>query len=285
MTQRATHWVAGSHRIDLSTPVVMGILNVTPDSFSNQGEHFDTSTAIAHAERMIAEGAGIIDIGAESSRPGAEPLPLDEELRRLLPVLRAVVPLGVPVSIDTYKTEVMRRAIDLGAVIINDINALRAPGAVGVVAASQAGVCLMHMLGEPKTMQADPVYHDVVTEVQAFLQSRVQTLASAGVDAARIAIDPGFGFGKRNEDNLALFRATPAFVDTGFPVVIGVSRKSMIARWSNRPDARPAERVSASVTAAVLAAQAGAQIVRVHDVRDTVDALALLRAVVPRDGA
>lgn len=285
MTQRATHWVAGSHRIDLSAPVVMGILNVTPDSFSNQGEHFDTATAIAHAERMIADGAGIIDIGAESSRPGAEPLPLDEELRRLLPVLRTVVPLGVPVSIDTYKTEVMRRAIDLGAAIINDINALRAPGAVGVVAASQAGVCLMHMLGEPKTMQVDPAYHDVLTEVQAFLQSRVQALTAVGVDAARIAIDPGFGFGKRNEDNLALFRATSAFVDTGFPVVIGVSRKSMIARWSNRPDARPAERVSASVTAAVLAAQAGAQIMRVHDVRDTVDALALLRAVVPRDGA
>ncbi len=284
MTSRATVWHCGKHRIDLTRPVVMGILNVTPDSFSNQGEHFDPAAAIAHAERMLADGAAIIDIGAESSRPGAEPLPLDEELRRLMPVLRAVVPLGAPVSVDTYKAEVMRQAIDAGAAIVNDINALRAPGAVEVVAASEAGVCLMHMQGEPKSMQLAPAYDDPVAEVLAFLRARVQVLSAVGVAQQRIAIDPGFGFGKRNEDNLALLRATSTFADTGFPVVIGASRKSMIARWSGKPDSRPADRVSGSVTAAVLAVQAGAQIVRVHDVRETVEALAVLREVMPRDG-
>lgn len=260
----------------------MGILNVTPDSFSNQGEHYDAGIAIAHAERMIADGADIIDIGAESSRPGAEPLPLDEELRRLMPVLRAVVPLGKPVSVDTYKPEVMRVATGAGAAIVNDINGLRAPGAVESVAGTRAGVCVMHMRGTPKTMQLDPHYDDVVAEVLAFLRTRVETIEAAGVARQRIAIDPGLGFGKAQAHNLALLRATAEFVATGLPVLIGASRKGMIGRLTGKPDSRPADRVAGSVAAALFAVQAGAQIVRVHDVRETVEALAVWRALVPR---
>ncbi|HEU4620644.1 MAG TPA: dihydropteroate synthase [Burkholderiaceae bacterium] len=279
LMQPAMFWQCGSYTLDLSRPRVMGIVNLTPDSFSDGGLCADATRAIKHAEKLVREGADILDLGAESSRPGAEPLPLKEELARLMPVLREAVRLGVPVSVDTYKADTMREALEAGASIVNDIYALRDAGALDVVAASQCGVCLMHMQGAPKTMQQAPRYDDVVSEVLNFLAERVQACEFSGIDQTRIAVDPGFGFGKTQSHNLALLRATRRFVNTRQPVLIGVSRKSMIAHWTERTDSPPKERVAASVTAALYAATQGAQVLRVHDVRETVDALRMWTAI------
>jgi len=263
------NWQSTRFSIDLSQPRVMGIVNVTPDSFSDGGR--GAQQALAHAEQLLNEGADILDIGGESSRPGADPVPLDEELRRVLPVLRGALSLGVPVSVDTYKTEVMRAALDLGVDIINDIYALRATGAEQAVAAHPScGVCLMHMVGEPKSMQADPQYQDVVAEVTQFLFQRAQVLQAQGVAAARIVLDQGIGFGKRVEDNFALLRGQHDVLALGYPLLAGWSRKSSVGAVTGRP---VGERLVGSVAAALAAVQRGARVLRVHDVAATVDAL------------
>lgn len=248
----------------------MGIVNLTPDSFSGDGISGDIRSAIRHAESQIEAGADILDFGAESSRPGAHPLSLADELARLVPVLEALRDCPVPISVDTYKPEVMRAAIDAGASIINDIFALRRPGALAVLAKSDCAVCLMHMQGEPLGMQVDPQYQDVVAEVEAFLRDRVAQAEAAGVAAERCWIDPGFGFGKSLEHNVALFRHINRFSETGFPLLVGVSRKSMLGTLTGRT---PEGRIPASVVAAVLAARAGASVLRVHDVAATRDGL------------
>lgn len=256
-------------------PLLMGIVNVTPDSFHDGGRYATADAAIAHAHRLIDEGADVIDVGGESTRPGAAPVDPDDELARILPVLEAIHGVGVPVSVDTRRPAVMRAALAAGAAMINDVEALRAEGALAVLAASNASVCLMHMKGEPRTMQAAPRYGDVVAEVLAFLQARIDACVAAGIARSRIAIDPGFGFGKRLEDNLALMRSLPRFASLGLPVLVGVSRKSMIGALTGR--AASADRLAGSVAAAVWAARRGAAILRVHDVAATRDALAVWR--------
>ncbi len=265
------HWHTSRYVIDLSRPRVMGIVNITPDSFSDGGRHGDTRSAMAHCEQLLREGADILDLGGESSRPGAEALPLEEELARVLPVLREAVRLGVPVSIDTYKTEVMRAALDAGADIVNDIYALRSPGAEAVVAGHpRCGVCLMHMQGEPKSMQAAPHYDDVVTEVRDFLQARAAALRERGVAGERIVLDPGYGFGKSVGHNFELLRRQRELLGAGYPLLAGWSRKSSLGAVTGRA---VNERLAASVAAALAAVERGARIVRVHDVAATVDAL------------
>lgn len=266
----------GRFELSLTRPLVMGIVNLTPDSFSGDGISGDVSRAIDHAKAQIAAGADLLDLGAESSRPGAQPTLLAEELARLLPVLDALRACGVPVSVDTYKPNVMREAIAAGASMINDIYGFRQPGAIEVVADSECGICVMHMQGEPLTMQAAPEYADVVVEVAGFLQARVSALRQAGIAPERICVDPGFGFGKTLADNLALFNALPRFAAIGQGVLVGVSRKSMLGAISGRP---VGERLNASIAAALLAAERGAAILRVHDVAATRDALAVLAAV------
>jgi dihydropteroate synthase len=266
----------GRFRLHLERPLVMGVVNVTPDSFSDGGLFLEPGQAIAHGRRLIQEGADLLDVGGESSRPGAEGVPAAEELRRVLPVLRGLRDAQVPVAVDTVKPEVMRAALDEGAAMINDINALRAPGALEAVAASDAGVCLMHMRGEPRTMQASPVYVDVVAEVAAFLKERALAVEAAGVARERIVVDPGFGFGKKVEHNLELLRRLAVVTELGYPVLAGLSRKSTLGAITGRP---PAERAAASVAAALLAVEGGARIVRVHDVAATKDALAIWSAV------
>jgi dihydropteroate synthase len=255
----------------------MGVVNVTPDSFSDGGRFLDPASAIAHAHRLIVEGADIIDLGAESSRPGAAAVvSAEEELRRLLPVLQGLRDVSVPVSVDTIKPEVMRVVLAEGATMINDINALRAPGALAAVAAADAAVCMMHMQGTPGTMQQHPSYADVVTEVRAFLLERVRAARDAGIAPERIAIDPGFGFGKTLEHNLELLRQLREFGALGVAVLAGWSRKSSLGKITGKP---AGERLAASVAAALIAAQNGARILRVHDVAATRDALAVLAAV------
>jgi dihydropteroate synthase len=271
-------WDTARFRIELDRPRVMGIVNITPDSFSDGGRHAGARGAIAHCERLLKDGADILDIGGESSRPGAEPVPLEDELARVLPVLRAAVSLGVPISVDSYKPEVMRAALELGVDIVNDIKALREPGALDVVAAHpDCGVCLMHMRGmEPKTMQeGEPDYDDVVREVAAFLGERVAALRSRGVAAERIVLDPGIGFGKRDRHNLVLLARQDELLALGLPLLAGWSRKGTLGRITGRP---PGERAVASVAAALAAVQRGARIVRVHDVAETVDALKVWHA-------
>lgn len=270
-------WQTTRFRIDLSRPRIMGIVNVTPDSFSDGGRHGQVEGAVRHCEQLVNEGADILDVGGESSRPGADPVPLDEELRRVLPVLKAAVTLGVPVSVDTYKTEVMRAALDLGVDIVNDINALRAPGAVELVTSHPScGVCLMHMLGEPKSMQAgEPAYVDVVNDVNRFLQGRAQVLRDAGVAAERIVLDPGIGFGKTVADNFALLARQRELLGSGYPVLAGWSRKSSLGAVTGKP---VGDRLVASVSAALAAAQQGARVLRVHDVAATREALAVWQA-------
>jgi dihydropteroate synthase len=271
-------WDTVRFRIELDRPRVMGIVNITPDSFSDGGRHAGARGAIAHCERLLKDGADILDIGGESSRPGAEPVPLEDELARVLPVLRAAVSLGVPISVDSYKPEVMRAALELGVDIVNDIKALREPGALDVVAAHpDCGVCLMHMRGmEPKTMQeGEPDYDDVVREVAAFLGERVAALRSRGVAAERIVLDPGIGFGKRDRHNLVLLARQDELLALGLPLLAGWSRKGTLGRITGRP---PGERTVASVAAALAAVQRGARIVRVHDVAETVDALKVWHA-------
>lgn len=266
----------GRYQLDLTRPRVMGIVNLTDNSFSGDGLHGVAEQAVAQGLQMIEAGADLLDLGAESSRPGAEPVSLQQELDRLLPVVAGLRDCGVPLSIDTVKPEVMRAAIDAGADLINDIAALQVPGALAAVAAGRAAVCLMHMRGEPRTMQADPHYDDVVGEVLGFLMDRVAACEAAGISRQRIVIDPGFGFGKTLGHNLDLLRHLDRFVATGLPVLAGMSRKSMLGQMTGKP---VGERVHAGVAAALLAVQRGATIVRVHDVAATRDALAVWQAI------
>jgi dihydropteroate synthase len=270
------HLAAGTHRLALHRTLVMGIVNVTPDSFSDAGRHEARDAAIAHAQQLSADGADIIDVGAESTRPGAEPVGDDEELRRLLPVLEPLAATGIPVSVDTRKPAVMVRAIAAGAAMINDVNALRAPGAIDAIARSDAAVCLMHMQGEPATMQLAPHYADVVGEVLGFLRGRVDACRAAGIADERIVVDPGFGFGKTLEHNLTLLRSLQDFAAIGVPILAGLSRKGTLGALTGRP---VDERVAASIAAALAAVARGAAIVRVHDVAATVDALKVWHAV------
>jgi dihydropteroate synthase len=266
----------GGFRLPLDRPLIMGIVNLTPDSFSGDGMGSDVDRAIRHARHQLDSGADILDIGAESSRPGAIPTPENEELRRLLPVLREIVGWGVPVSVDTYKPAVMRAALAEGAAMINDISALRHPDAMAAVAGSDCAVCLMHMRGEPGTMQNAPAYSDVVREVREFLAARVAAVRAVGIDDCRLVLDPGFGFGKSLQHNLALFRALTAAGVDDLPMLVGVSRKSMLGAITGRP---VEQRLAASIAAATLAALKGAKILRVHDVAETSDALAVLAAI------
>lgn len=269
-------WQTSRFAIDLSRPRVMGIVNVTPDSFSDGGDHATAKAAIAHCERLVAEGADILDIGGESTRPGSPALPLEEELARLLPVLRAALFMGVPVSVDTYKPQVMQQVLDLGVDIVNDIWALRQPGAAQVVAGHPScGLCLMHMHGEPQTMQISPMQGAVVDEVGRFLQQAAHRIMQRGVAQERIVIDPGIGFGKTVQQNYALLAHQETLCSLGWPLLAGWSRKSSLGAVTGL-SAR--ERASVSVVAAVLAVERGAAVVRVHDVKETVAALAVWAA-------
>jgi dihydropteroate synthase len=275
-TDLPRRWSAGRFQLDLERVRVMGIVNVTPDSFSDGGSHADTASALRHARRLLDEGADILDVGGESTRPGAQPVDADEEWRRVGPLLRELLAWRVPLSIDTYQVPTMARALELGVDIVNDVGALRAPGAEALVAASSAGVCLMHMQGQPRDMQRAPHYDDVVAEVAAFLRERVDAMRARGVDAARLCIDPGFGFGKTLEHNVTLARGLRAIAALGQPLLVGVSRKSMIGGMAGRA---PAERLAGSLAAALACVAAGARIVRVHDVAATVDALKVWQAL------
>lgn len=272
----------GRHLLDLDAPIVMGILNVTPDSFSDGGRFLGLTAALLQAERLAEEGAAIIDVGGESTRPGAVPVTLDEELRRVIPVVeRLAATLPIPVSVDTRTPAVMKESIAAGASMINDVMALRAPGALEAVAASRAAVCLMHMQGDPRTMQNEPHYVDVVGEVRDFLGQRVADCVGAGIPKSRLVVDPGFGFGKSLEHNLELLRGLPAFAAEGLPVLAGLSRKRMIGVMTGREEG---DRLAGSVALAVMAALNGARIVRAHDVRETVDALRIVAAAGIRSG-
>lgn len=266
-------------RFSLSTidsPQVMGILNVTPDSFSDGGVNQSYANAVESAMRMVEQGAHIVDIGGESTRPGARAVSVEEELERVIPVIEAIRQRSdVPISLDTSKTEVMRAGLSAGASMINDVNALRADGAIEVVAEYQVPVCLMHMQGQPRTMQQNPIYADVVDDVKDFLQERLNACVSAGISAREIALDPGFGFGKSVAHNYTLLNATPQFLALGQPVLIGISRKSMLGAVTDKP---VEQRLASSVAAATMAAIFGAHLIRVHDVDETVDALKVVAA-------
>ena len=273
-------WVTSRFDVDLSTPQVMGIVNVTPDSFSDGGCHATTTAALRHCEQLLEEGAHMLDIGGESTRPGSPAVGLEEELARVLPVVQVALSLGVPVSVDTYKPEVMRAVLDMGADVINDIWALRQGDALAVVAAHpRCGVCLMHMHRDPQTMQTAPMNGDVVDQVVGFLSQRASALTDSGVDAQRIVLDPGIGFGKTVAQNFSLLAHQPLLLALGYPLLAGWSRKSSLGHVTGH--AVPAERVSASVAAALLAVERGARVVRVHDVRQTVDALKVWQASRP----
>lgn len=264
-------WQTARFRIDVSRPRVMAIINATPDSFSGHGAEVDADDARRRCDRALAEGADLLDIGGESTRPGSTPPPVEEELRRVLPVVRHAVGLGVPISVDTSRLDVVRAVLDLGADIVNDVRALRAPGVLSEIASRPAvGVCLMHLPGEPATMQDDPRYGDVVAEVGAFLRERRDAVLAAGVGADRVVLDPGYGFGKTLEHNLELARRQRELLALGCPLMVGWSRKGTLGRLTGRP---VQERVAASVGAALAAACAGATVLRVHDVAPTVDAL------------
>ncbi|HXX85173.1 MAG TPA: dihydropteroate synthase [Casimicrobiaceae bacterium] len=273
--------LCGPHRLALDRPLVMGVLNVTPDSFSDGGRFADPARALDRAREMLAEGADLIDIGGESTRPGAAPTPEREEIERVIPLLEWLRPecdaRGVPLSVDTRKPAVMRAAIAAGGGMINDVSALRAPGAVEAVAGSAVAVCLMHMQGEPATMQQSVAYTDVVTEVKNFLKERAQACETAGIARERIAVDPGFGFGKTVDHNLILLSRLAEIVALGFPVAVGLSRKSTIGAITGR-DVN--DRIAGSIAAALAAVARGAAIIRAHDVRETVDALKVWRAAV-----
>ncbi|MBV8034425.1 dihydropteroate synthase [Roseateles sp.] len=270
------HWQTRRFLLDLSRPRVMGIVNVTPDSFSDGGRHDDSRAAIAHCEHLVAEGADILDIGGESTRPGAPRVDADSEWARIADVLAAAVTLGVPVSVDTYKPEVMRRALEAGADIINDVQALQAPGALAAVAGSGAGVCLMHMRGEPASMMELAVYGDVVAEVADFLARRARAARDSGIPAGCIALDPGYGFAKTAEHNLRLLAGQQRLAELGYPLLVGWSRKRTLGDLTGRP---VDQRVAASLAAALRAVSAGASVIRVHDVPATVDALKVWAAV------
>jgi len=281
------YWQTSRFQVNLDQPQVMGIVNLTPDSFSDGGQHAVTSAALAHCEQLLRDGAQILDLGAESTRPGAQPVPVEQELARLLPVLRAAATLGVPISVDTYKPQVMQAALDAGADIVNDIWALRwtdpaAPQYRGpdiVASHPSCGVCLMHMHREPMTMQAAPMQGDVVQQVLLFLKRSAQGLSALGVEKARITLDPGVGFGKTVEQNFALLARQSELLALGYPLLVGWSRKSSLALMGAGGGALPPqERLVPSIAAALLAVERGARIVRVHDVAQTVQALKVWRA-------
>lgn len=266
---------AAHYRINLDDAVVMGIVNVTPDSFSDGGKFLGRDAAVAHARQLAAEGAAILDIGGESTRPGAADVSVEEELDRVIPVVEALRDDGVPVSVDTQKPAVMREAIRAGAAMINDVNALREPGAIDEVASADVAVCLMHMQGTPRTMQAAPSYENVTLEVGTFLGERALAAIKAGVKATRIVVDPGFGFGKSIDHNLTLLAELSSLGRLGYPVLAGLSRKSTIGAITGR---EANGRLAGSIAAHLIAVQNGARILRVHDVAETVDALKVLRA-------
>lgn len=270
------HWQTRRFRIDLSRPRVMAIVNVTPDSFSDGGRHGDSRAAIAHCERLVAEGADILDIGGESTRPGAPRVDADSEWARIETVVAAAVTLGVPVSVDTCKTEVMRRALDAGVDIVNDVQALQQPGALAAVAGSGAGVCLMHMRGEPASMMELAAYDDVVADVAAFLAQRARAARESGIPAECIVLDPGYGFAKTSTHNLQLLAGQRRLLGLGYPLLAGWSRKRTLGDITGRP---VDQRLAASLAAALRAASAGASVLRVHDVAATVDALKVWAAV------
>lgn len=274
-------WQTSRFDIDLQRPRIMGIVNVTPDSFSDGGRHSSASAALAHAEQLLREGADILDVGGESTRPGAPVVSLEEELARVLPVVRGALAWGVPISVDTYKAEVMQAALDEGTDIVNDVWALRQNGALAVVAQHpRCGVCLMHMHRDPQTMQVAPMQGDVIEPVKAFLRERAQAVRDAGVADSRIVLDPGIGFGKTVEQNFELLSRQSALLDLGWPVLAGWSRKSSLGSVTGQSMA--ADRVAASVAAAVLALERGARVLRVHDVAQTVQAAAVWRAAQAR---
>jgi dihydropteroate synthase len=254
----------------------MGIINVTPDSFSDGGLYASTNDAVSHAEKLIEEGADILDIGGESTRPGSAPVCVEEELHRVLPVVQALANKNTPISVDTSKPEIMRATIKAGATMINDINALQSPGALETVADGEATVCIVHMQGKPQYMQLNPQYEDVITEIKDFLQQRIDAAQAAGIQRERITIDPGFGFGKTLEHNLKLLRYLDQFTDIGIPILVGLSRKSMLREITGNKEK---EQTCSSISAALLAAINGAKILRVHDVKATKDALAIYNAV------
>ena len=275
-------WQTTRYRLDLARPQVMGIVNATPDSFSDGGQHASASAALRHCEQLLKDGAHILDIGGESTRPGSPAVPLDEELARVLPVVREAVQLGVPISVDTYKPEVMQAALDLGADIVNDIWALRQPGAAEVVARhGRCGVCLMHMHRNPQTMQAAPMQGDVVPQVLSFLGLAAHGLQGLGVPKTHIVLDAGTGFGKTVEQNFALLARQRELLALGYPLLAGWSRKSSLGAVTGLP---VHDRLIPSVAAAVLAVERGARIVRVHDVRETAAALAVWNALNEQQG-
>lgn len=272
-----THFHCGRYRLSLQRPAIMGILNVTPDSFSDGGRYLGPQQAREQGLRLIDAGADVLDIGGESTRPGSHPVAVEEELRRVLPVIEALAASPVPLSIDTRHPEVMQAALQAGVSLINDIEALQAPGALARCAASDAGVCLMHMQGSPQTMQQQPFYGDVVQEVRDFLLQRAHAAQAAGIDPKRILLDPGFGFGKTVAHNLALFRALPQLTALGYPLLAGLSRKSVLGAVTGQA---VEERLPASLAAALLALERGVWMVRVHDVASTRQALAVRQAIV-----
>ncbi len=281
-------WQTSKHRIDLTQPLVMGIVNVTPDSFSDGGAYFRPGSpggALAHCERLARDGAGMLDIGGESSRPGADPLPLGEEKARVLPLLREALKLGLPISVDTYKPGLMQAALDMGADAINDIWALRQPGAAACLAAfPKAGVCLMHMHREPRSMQIEPMAEssidDLLRKLQDFLRERVDALTALGLAKERLVLDPGIGFGKTALQNFGLLARQSALLELGLPLLAGWSRKSSLGHVTGLP---AAERLAPSLAAAVLALERGARILRVHDVRETVQAVQVWQAMQAAD--
>jgi dihydropteroate synthase len=267
----------GRRTVNLAHPVVMGILNVTPDSFSDGGKFIDVSKAVEHALRMIEQGAGMIDVGGESTRPGAADVSEEDEIRRVVPVIEALVArTPIPISIDTSKAAVMSAAVAAGASLINDVRALQEPGALEAAARTDAAVCLMHMQGQPRTMQHEPRYDDVVGEVTAFLEQRVEACVAAGIGRDRLVLDPGIGFGKRLEHNLALLAHLPELGRSGLPLLVGVSRKSMFQALLGRP---VEQRLAGGLAVATAAVLAGAGILRVHDVAETVDAVKVAQAL------
>jgi dihydropteroate synthase len=281
MRSRPSRLLAGRHVLDLARPRVMGILNVTPDSFSDGGRFHDPVRALDHARAMLADGADIVDVGGESTRPGAEAVDEATEIARVVPVIEALARDGALVSVDTMKPAVMRAALSAGASMVNDVRALQAPGALDALAASGAAVCLMHMRGTPSSMQRSPEYVDVVGEVRDFLAARARACEDAGIARERIAIDPGFGFGKTRAHNLVLLDRLGDLATLGYPVLAGLSRKSTLGAITGRGED---ERLAASVAAAVIAVERGASIVRAHDVRETVDAVAVAHAVAASRG-
>ena len=260
---------------DLKRPLVMGILNITPDSFSDGGMYLDFNTALKRAEKMIEEGVDIIDIGGESTRPGSDAVSVVEELKRITPIIEAIKKISdIAISIDTYKPEVMREVIDMDVAMINDIFALQKPNAIDMIKKSNVGVCLMHMQGTPKTMQLNPSYKNVVNEVKSFLEERANLLANEGIDKSRVILDPGFGFGKTFEHNIELLQNIESFQSLNFPILVGLSRKSFIRKILNGDHD---DHLSGSISAAVLSAVKGAKILRVHDVKETQSALKIIQ--------